>query len=178
MNEAAKFARAVTLKQIGFLATESAFAAYVDMPGEKSFVEDINWNIAKARRENQSMSLGEVPVPAAFDDHSVHIEEHNRYRSSADYENLPEEQRQVVDMHVQAHSTLAAEEAAEQLMKQMYGDPSLAMAAQAGQPPGSMRPESPQQGEQTMANNSPRPEGIVNPPESPGEPPSPTPPFS
>jgi hypothetical protein len=169
MNEAAKFARAITLRQVGMLQTESEFAAYVDMPGEKSFVEDINFHIAKARRENQEMAVGEVNIPAEFDEHSIHIEEHNRYRSTADYERATPEIRQVFDLHVQAHSTLAAEEAAEQMLKMQFA-PGLAEAAQAGQPPGSRIPSAtPEAAPQGPENNSPRPEGVVNPAEGPTE---------
>lgn len=164
MNEAAKFARAITLRQVGFLTTDSQFAAYVDMPGETSFVEDINWHIAKARRENQEIAIGEVAIPADFDDHSVHIEEHNRYRSTSDYERAEDQVRSVHDRHVQAHSTMAAEEAAEQLLKQQFG-PGLAEAAQGGQPPGSRIPSGPVP--EGPENNVARPEGVVNPPENP-----------
>ena len=183
MNEAAKFARAVTLKQIEVIKNDTDFAAYVDMPGEKSFMEDINWHLAKARRENQSMAVGEVMIPAEFDDHSMHIDQHNRYRSTSDYEHLPSEARNLVDLHVQAHSTLAAEEAAAQMLKMQYG-PGLAEAAQVGQPPGSAIPGMMPGEPPGIANNMQRPGGIVNPgegepaPEAPGSPAAPTPPFA
>lgn len=151
LNEAAKFARAMSMIQVGMITTPSQLAAYVDTGNGKSFIEDINWHIAKARRENHAMSIGETMIPAAFDNHSIHIEEHNRFRSTADYERLDDRDRNIVDLHVQAHSTLAAEEMGDQALKAQFA-PQLGMAAQAGQPPGSEMPGPPGQ---SQANNAP-----------------------
>lgn len=156
LNEAAKFARALSMIQVGMISTPSQFAAYVDTGNSKSFIEDINWHIAKARRENHAMSIGETMVPAAFDNHSIHIEEHNRFRSTADYERLDDHDRNIVDLHVQAHSTLAAEEMGQQALKAQFA-PALGAAAQASQPPGSEMPGPPGQ---SQANNTPETAGI------------------
>ncbi len=160
INETARFQRAVLLKQIGVITSDSQFAAYVDTPGTKSLIEELNFHVAKARRENHAMALGEVMIPAAFDNHAIHIEEHNRERSTAAYERAEPQVQRVYDLHVQAHSTLAAEEAGEQALKMQYAQ-SLAGAAQASQPPGSAMPAAPGQPgmPETQANNAPTPGG-------------------
>lgn len=139
MNEAARFARAMALVDRQVIQGGPQLSAYIDVPGKQSMIERINPQVAKARRENYQLGSGEPCIPADFDNHAIHIEEHNIFRMSARYERSDERIRNLVDMHVQAHSTLAAEEAAEQLLKQQFAPP-LAQAAQASQPPGSMLP--------------------------------------
>lgn len=63
------------------------------------------------------MAVGRVCVPADFDQHETHIRKHNMFRKTLRYESLPEEMRQMVDQHVQAHATLAAEAMGTQVNK-------------------------------------------------------------
>jgi hypothetical protein len=139
MTEAARFARAMALVDRQVIQGGPQLSAYIDMPGKQSMIERINPQVAKARRENYQLGSGEPCIPAEFDNHAIHIEEHNIFRLSARYERSDERTRGLIDMHVQAHSTLAAEEAAEQLLKSQFA-PSLAGAAQGTQPPGSALP--------------------------------------
>jgi hypothetical protein len=113
------------------------FATIADLPGTDDLLAGVSPAVEKARRENHELAIGIVCIPADFDDHALHIEEHNRFRMSERYESLPQAVRNIVDDHVQAHETKAAEEAALQQAKASV-HPALAAAAQAGQPPGSM----------------------------------------
>lgn len=140
LNEAARYARLQFFVQAGMITSPRAASAYLDVPGMAGdFIEGIDPQVAKARRENYELMQGETCIPATFDDHAIHIEEHNTQRLSARYERSPDNIRQLIDTHVQAHSTMAAEEAAQQAMKAQYAPP-LAAAAQASQPPGSAMP--------------------------------------
>lgn len=114
----------------------SIFANIAELPGQDDLIAGLDPNVEKARRENHEMGIGIVCVPADFDNHATHIDEHNRFRLSARYESLPDQMREAVDQHVQAHQTLAAEEAGAQAAKAAV-NPALAAAAQGGQPPGS-----------------------------------------
>lgn len=60
-----------------------------------------------ARWENDLMAQGKVQVPADFDDHAVHIDEHNVYRKSPDYRELPVNLRDIFDQHVSDHQQYA-----------------------------------------------------------------------
>ncbi len=91
------------------------------------FIEGVDPQVAKARRENYEIMQGEVCIPRDFDNHAVHIEEHNAERLSARYERATPDLQHVMDQHVQAHSTMAAEEAGQQAMKMQYA-PALAAA--------------------------------------------------
>lgn len=135
MNEAARFARGMAFLDRKIIQTPRQLSAYVDIPGNSSFIEAIDPNVSKARRENYQMGLGEPEVPATFDNHQLHIEEHNAFRLSARYERLDQQARDLIDKHVQAHSNLAAEEAAKQQVRTETA-PMLAQAANADQMPG------------------------------------------
>lgn len=84
-----------------------------------------------------------IPVDD-FDIHEVHIETHNRFRMSQEYETLPDEVKAEFERHVAAHQRIGGQMMQAQLMAQM--PPGVAAAdAQQGQPPagppGMMPPE-------------------------------------
>ncbi|OAS19251.1 hypothetical protein [Paenibacillus oryzisoli] len=57
-----------------------------------------------------------LPIVRDFYDHQTHIEQHNRFRKTDDYDNLPPEFQQLIDQHVQEHIQFmqAPQEAAQQ----------------------------------------------------------------
>ncbi len=185
LNEAARYARLQFFVQAGMITSPRAASAYLDVPGMAGdFIEGIDPQVAKARRENYEIMQGEVCIPRDFDDHAIHIEEHNAERLSSRYERATTELQHVMDMHVQAHSTMAAEEAGQQAMKAAYA-PALATAAQAGQPPGSAMPPPSSSPQATLgasmggaAGGGSVPDPAHAAPESPsGEPPGQLPPL-
>lgn len=117
-------------------ATTRRFLEFVDLPGGAKVEDAVDYQRAAAQRENYRMSLGEVIVPEEFHDHAAHIDAHNQDRCSEDYERADPEIRAIKDTHIEAHETLAAEEAGAQVAKAAV-HPALAAAAQAGAPPGS-----------------------------------------
>ena len=141
LNEAARFARAMALMDREVIQGGTQLSAFLDLPGT-DFINRINPQVAKARRENYQLAQGEPCVPVDFDNHATHIEEHNVFRLSANYEQLDDAGRSLVDKHVQGHEMLAMEEMARQMFR-MQNVPGMALAAQAAQPPGSATPMSP-----------------------------------
>jgi len=109
------FARELWDRQI--VSDPLMFAKIADFPNLDEWVAGIDPDVAKARQENMMLALGEIKTPADFDDHTKHIHEHNVFRKSVRYDSLPAKLRDVIDTHIQAHATLAAESAAQQLMK-------------------------------------------------------------
>jgi hypothetical protein len=93
------------------------FAKMADIPDQDFFLEGIDPDAAKALRENHLMSIGQTPLPASFDLHATHIARHNVFRKSTRYETMDPEMRELVDLHIQGHETMAAEEAGLQLAK-------------------------------------------------------------
>jgi hypothetical protein len=61
------------------------------------------------------------PVVAVddFDIHEIHIETHNRFRMSQEYETLPEEVKEQFEKHVAWHQQMGGQMMAQQLMAQM-----------------------------------------------------------
>ena len=102
-------AMAEKMVQMGLEQDIETFSARVELPGQREFLDRARPDVAKARRENSWMAVNKVCIPADFDDHTVHIPEHNVFRKSARYERMTQEQRIIVDDHIQAHSTMAAE---------------------------------------------------------------------
>lgn len=113
-----------------------------NMPGRRGLEESVDPDAAKAQRENSLLVAGEVPIPAPFDDHAVHMSVHNNFRKSRTYDFLPDELRQSVDDHIQAHQRLIEEEAVHQAQLN-DAVPGLGALPQADDPVGSAVPLSP-----------------------------------
>lgn len=134
-SKAASLQRAIQFQQFGIIPPNrpDIFARVAELHRFEDFTSKVNPDIEKAQQENHDIAAGQVCLPATFDDHKVHIDEHNAYRKSGSYRQLDDHTRQVVDLHVQAHELLAAEEAAK-LQMQAMASPALAVAASADQP--------------------------------------------
>jgi hypothetical protein len=111
--------------QMGLVKTVAQYAKLAEMPRQSDIIETVTPDVAKARRENHLLAQGNAVAPETFDDHAVHISEHNDFRKSARYMFMDPKLREIVDMHVQAHETLAAEEAGKQVARQTLS-PALA----------------------------------------------------
>lgn len=121
------------------------FTKIADLPDQDDLLEGINSDAAKAQRENRDLAVGRVRVPREFDNHAEHIKRHNEFRKSLRYETMPQDWQDLVDKHLDAHETLAAEEAGKQVAKQnVHGAlPGLPTANEAPAIPGQMMPGMP-----------------------------------
>lgn len=108
-SRAAMQAMAEKMVQMGLVTDLETFTALVELPGQKDIIERARPDVAKARRENSLMALGNVMIPADFDDHTIHIAEHNVFRKSERYDRMNPQLRNVIDTHIAAHETEAAE---------------------------------------------------------------------
>lgn len=108
------------------------FTKVADLPDQDDLIEGLDSNAAKAQRENRDMAVGRIRVPRDFDDHAIHVKRHNDFRRSLRYETMPAEWQGYVDQHIQAHETMAAEEAGLQQAK-MGVSPALAGAPTASE---------------------------------------------
>ena len=122
------------------LVLDSLYLALPDQPFEDMLVDK-----RSAERENEKLlevarliaEVGPNAVPAVatqlpmvrdFEDHRVHMEEHDKVRKSPEYETLPQQAQQLIDAHVAQHKKYAAQEIQHQLELQMM------MSQQGGQP--------------------------------------------
>lgn len=129
-SRAAMQAFADKAMQMGLISNVVQYARIADLPDQTHIVAAASPDAAKARRENGAFTMEEVLLPAAFDDHAMHIEFHNEFRKTQRYEQLPPQMREVVDLHVQAHETLAAEQAGNASMEAAVS-PALAASPNA-----------------------------------------------
>ena len=104
-SKAAQLAMARELWDRQIIQDPKEFARIADLPDQEDLLEGTDMDAAKAIDENHLMALGDVQFPADFDDHQVHIVEHNRFRKTKRYRSQPREIQMIFDDHVQAHET-------------------------------------------------------------------------
>lgn len=132
--------------QMKMVQTVDQYARLAELPGQEDIVKAVLPAVAKAQRENSKMANGEVILPAVFDAHGDHIRIHNDFRMTEVYELLPPSLQQMIDQHVQAHETLAAEQMG-RAVHQAQLDPNLALTPNAdgsGPPPVMPTPPDPE----------------------------------
>lgn len=78
----------------------------LDFGNWESGLEEEDLQIAKAERENIFLSQGQHVEVASFDDHILHIQRHNVWRLTTDYEQLASERPDIAELaeqHVNMH---------------------------------------------------------------------------
>ncbi|HEX7025376.1 MAG TPA: hypothetical protein VF187_11215 [Gemmatimonadales bacterium] len=74
--------------------------------------EDTDLDVAQAERENEGLKQGLWHEPEDFENHLVHIHEHNRYRKTQEYDALPPEIQELFRHHVALHQQFLGQQAA------------------------------------------------------------------
>ncbi|MEE9125350.1 MAG: hypothetical protein V3U14_12805 [candidate division NC10 bacterium] len=109
-SRAAQMELAKDMLAVGMITSIGEFMAVAELPGQRDILAAVAPDIQKAREENALFGHGRQSIPRDFDDHQIHISEHNRYRKSVDYRLLSEEDQELIQKHIDAHVSLAAEE--------------------------------------------------------------------
>lgn len=112
----------------------------LDLPGSKALSEIMDDDVKRAQKENDLMSVGEVVIPEAWEEHAKHIAEHNRFRNQDVYRQSSQEIRQMIDAHIEAHQRILEEEAMRQAQLNALA-PGFGALPQADNPIGSAVPE-------------------------------------
>lgn len=129
------------------------------LSSSRELTQGLRPDVAKAHRENDRMASGQPDLPEKFDDHAIHIAEHNAFRKSTAFEVLPDEIKTVFEHHIQAHQTLSQEELMGQASLNAV-QPGLGALPQAHDPMGSAVPEPFSLGQGAPVNeNAPMPQG-------------------
>jgi hypothetical protein len=131
-SRAALRAQAMEMVKLGLIKSLDEYELMADVSWRDRLSVNTDKHGAKARRENHVLSEGIAALPAKFDNHRHHIEIHNGFRTTRAYELLSDEEREIVDAHVEAHEVLAAEDAAKKL-EQTAVSPALANAPEANE---------------------------------------------
>jgi len=82
---------------------------------------DLELDTAQALRENEKMAKGEEARVEDYQNHAVHIAEHNRYRKTVAYEKLPDQVKELFARHVAEHQQFLAQLQAQQSEKPEKG---------------------------------------------------------
>lgn len=126
-SRAAKQAFLMELAKMGALPFDKMLR-YMDLAETGKLYEEMQLDSRQAQRENlqivnvqppdpMSLSFGQAPTPVGpnvntFDNHIVHVIEHDNYRKSESFEILRPDQKQMFEDHVMTHKLQLA---------QMYG---------------------------------------------------------
>lgn len=120
--------------QMGMITTINEFLAVAEITNAGDILEKMDPSLYKAELENSDMAAGRIVVSASFDDHPVHITSHNNFRMTRRYSMMTEEERKVVDLHIQGHEVRAAEDFGERRSLQNV-DPGMAALPRASNAP-------------------------------------------
>lgn len=91
------------------------FSKVAGLAGDDDIVKAIDKDLDRARHENYLMTLGQEILPAVFDNDATHLAEHDNFRKTDEYANLPPEIRQIIDFHCAAHEQFAMKKLADTL---------------------------------------------------------------
>ena len=98
------------------------------------------YDIRGARNENLDMAKDIAVVANSWDDHAIHLREHNAYRKTHDFHALDPEAKKKFEFHCQSHKALQKNDIIEQAQIQaiLQGQPP---APPGGEPPTDQPPE-------------------------------------
>jgi hypothetical protein len=121
------------LWQNGIIKDPDLMAELMDVP-IPSFTNARANDMRKARAENILMADGKAVVPGSWENHAIHIREHNEYRKTFEFDALGIDAKRRFEFHVERHKALQIQAALELA--------TLQRAAQ-GIPPGAGAPGGP-----------------------------------
>lgn len=103
-------------------------AELLDLP-VGTVMPDKAYDIRIARNENWQMQGGTAITPHSWDDHEIHLREHNNYRKTQEFLTSENDVQQKFEYHCDTHETLQVSALQKQLAKQSM----IQQAMQAGQ---------------------------------------------
>jgi hypothetical protein len=110
MSRAAKQDFVMALVDKGLIADKTEALKMLDLGIADDIYDEYAIDVNDAQEENDLWKRGNVsPVVQEFDNHPVHIKEHDKLRKSSDYDNMPPELKKVIDEHVNAHKAFISQ---------------------------------------------------------------------
>ncbi len=111
----------------------------LEMGNWESYDDMEQLQISRAERENQMLMQGQFVGIADYDDDAIHIQRHNRFRLTTDYEELINGPNgvyfeQIFAAHIEQHIIKLQMQAQQFLSQQQTGEQPILPAPQAGQP--------------------------------------------
>jgi hypothetical protein len=137
-SRAARLDQLTLLWDKGILRDPEEFSRLADIP-ISSTISTRHYDVLLARNENITMQQGKAVQVNSWDDHTIHIREHNNFRKTTAYQELDEEEQARVEFHVSQHTKLELQKLQEEAKKQALIQQALGPA-----PPGQQGGEQPQ----------------------------------
>jgi hypothetical protein len=113
----------------GIITDPEIAAELLDIP-VGTVMPNKSFDIRVARNENMTMADGTPVVPNSWDDHEIHLREHNMYRKTSEFTALPEASKNMYEFHCETHDALQVQQLTKMMQKQMMAQ----QLAQGGAP--------------------------------------------
>lgn len=128
-SRSARMEEALNLWQMGVIRDPETLGQFVELPAEQ-FTPVTAMDKKLARNENLTLLANKAVKPNSWDNHAIHIREHNNERKTTEYLTSSDEVKQKFEAHVQEHKAQEMQQLEEEAKKQQL------MAAVMGPPPG------------------------------------------
>ena len=132
----------------------------LEFGGVEKLYEDLQIDRRHAQRENLRLAAGEpvtapdealmmsdpekamqsAYMPNSFDNHQIHIEQHNKFRKTQQFEILPQEIKAAFELHVQLHKEAANVEMQQEMQQALAQQQSMGNTGGNGQQPPQLQP--------------------------------------
>lgn len=132
-SRAARTEQVMLLVQNQIIRDPEIAAELLDIPvGQIS--PNKGFDIRCARNENLSMADGVAIVPNSWDDHAIHLREHNNFRKTSEFHSLSEDTKNKWEMHCETHDKLQQSELQKQAQLMALAQPQPTPGGGAPQP--------------------------------------------
>jgi hypothetical protein len=126
-SRAARLDQLTTLWTNGILRDPEAFAELADIPTPQ-IITTKAYDVRLARNENLTMADGTAVQANSWDDHTIHLREHNNFRKTAAYQELDEKEQASFEFHCSEHTKFELKKLQDdaqkaQLVQQALGTP-------------------------------------------------------
>lgn len=129
-SRAAREERVMRLIEVGVLKDPETIAELLDVPTGQISPAKV-YDIRLARNENLTMAEGTPITPNTWDDHGIHLREHNNYRKTTEFLGLSAEDKTKFEYHCKQHEEFELHE----MLKQAAKMAAVQQAQAGGQPP-------------------------------------------
>ena len=106
-SKSARTQLAMELWQEQVITDPRLYVRMLDLPGTDFITASLNKDAKRAQRENSDLAAGKQRQVELFDNHAVHLEEHNDFRKGEEYEQFDPQTKAVFDGHCAVHESLA-----------------------------------------------------------------------
>lgn len=141
-TRASRMEEGTKLWEMGLIRDPEQFSQFVELPTEQ-FTPAIAHDVRLARNENLTLTEEQAVTPNSWDNHAIHIREHNNFRKTQEYLTASNEVKRRFEHHVQEHKRLEIETIKDEVEKQQL----IAMAQAPPQGAATPQQEGPPQGE-------------------------------